>query len=68
MSFGWLRPAMWMLFVSTHTEIIVLSYKNGLSEICKNGQSILLRMDSYFRASGYLQHVEVKYMMHGEEQ
>ena len=35
------------LFVSTHAEITIHSYKNGLSEICKNGQSILVRMDCY---------------------
>ena len=55
MSSGQLRPSM---RVSTHAEITIHSYKNGLSEICKNGQSILVRMDRYFRVSGDLRVIE----------
>ena len=40
------------LFVFTHAEIIVHCYKNGLSNICKNEPSTLVRMDNYFRVSG----------------
>ena len=39
------------LFVSTHAVITVNTYKNGMSDICKNGQSIYVRMDSYFCVS-----------------
>ena len=38
MSSGQLRPSMQTLFVSTHAEITIHSYKNGMSEICKNGK------------------------------
>ena len=42
------------VFVSIHAEITNYSYKNGLCGIRKNEQSILVRMDRYFRVSGYL--------------
>ena len=47
-------------FVCLHSreKKMIQSYKNGLSEICKNGQSILVRMDSYFRVSGDLRVIE----------
>ena len=65
MSSGRLRPSMWerVFFVSTHAEIIVHSYKNGLSNIFKNGQSILVRIDSYFRVTGDLRVIE-KHVKH----
>ena len=39
---------------TTHAEITVHSYKNGLSDICKNGRSNLVRMDSYLETYGLL--------------
>ena len=46
------------LFVSTHADITIHSYKNGLSEVCKNVQSIFVRMDRYFRVGGDLRVIE----------
>ena len=40
------------LFVSTHAEIIVHSYKSGRSILTNIGQSILVRMYNYFRVIG----------------
>ena len=54
------------LFISTHAETTVHSYKNLLSDICKNGQYILVRMDSYFRVNGDLRAID-KYVEHVDQ-